>query len=332
MTTAPFRALRMHAPTMPDGAPEVRIEHLHDDDLGPGKVVVAVAYSSINYKDALALAGRNAIVRDYPRIGGIDLAGTVLRSTDSRWHQGDAVLAHGLGLGVSHNGGHAERVRVPADWLLPLPAGMTLLEAATIGAAGFTAALALLLMEHEGLVPDAGPVLVTGATGGVASVAIDLLSQRGYHVVALTGKDDSHDELRALGATQVLSRHRLEMGTRPLEKGQWAGAVDSVGGATLAWITRTMLPQGVITAFGNAGGAELQTTVLPFILRGVRLLGISGASSPSQRVEVWRRLGAEYRPRRLDQIARVIALDQVAAAASQMLEGRTRGRVVISLR
>ena len=189
--------------------------------------------------------------------------------------------------------------------------------------------LALQMMEHDGLTPQSGPVLVTGATGGVASVAIDILSQRGYEVVALTGKDDSHDELRALGAAEVLSRHALEFGTRPLEKGRWAGAVDSVGGPMLAWITRTMLPQGVITAFGNAGGAELNTTVMPFILRGVKLLGISGVGSDAVRREVWRRLGDEYRPRRLDRIARPIALDEVPAAAERMLEGRTRGRVVV---
>lgn len=326
-----FRALRLHAPSTPGGAPDARIEQLHDDDLSPGEVVLAVAHSSINYKDALALAGRNAIVREYPRIGGIDLTGTVLRSADPRWQPGDPVIAHGLGLGVSHDGGHAERARLPGDWLLPLPQGMTLREAATIGAAGYTAALALLMMEHEGLHPDAGPVLVTGATGGVASVAIDILSQRGYRVVALTGKDDAHDDLRALGAAEVLSRHALEMGSKPLEKGRWAGAVDSVGGPLLAWVTRSMLPQGVITAFGNAGGAELNTSVLPFILRGVKLLGISGAGSDAQRREVWRRLGAEYRPRRLEHIAESIALDAVPAAAARMLEGRTRGRLVIRL-
>ncbi len=329
MTT--FRALRLHAPATAGGAPDARIETLHDDDLSGGDVLLSVAHSSLNYKDALVLAGRNAIVREYPRIGGIDLVGSVLRSNDARWRTGDNVVAHGLGLGVDHDGGHAERARVNGDWLLPLPAGMSILEAATIGAAGYTAALALHMMEHVGLKPADGPVLVSGATGGVASVAIDILSQRGYRVTALTGKDDAHDELRALGAAEVLSRHTLEMGTRPLEKGRWAGAIDSVGGETLAWLTRTMLPQGVITAFGNAGGAELHTTVMPFILRGVRLLGISGVGSAAQQREVWRKLGAEYRPQRLARIAHTLTLDEVPAAAARMLEGRTRGRTVIRL-
>jgi putative YhdH/YhfP family quinone oxidoreductase len=328
-TTATFRALRLHAPPTAGGAPQARFETLHDDDLGAGDVTLAVAYSSINYKDALVLAGRNGIVSDYPRIGGIDLSGTVLRSADPRWRAGDRVVAHGLGLGVTHDGGHAERARMPGDWLMPLPAGISLFEAATIGAAGYTAALALHLMEHNGLTVDAGAVLVTGATGGVASVAIDILAQRDYRVVAISGKDDAHAELRELGAAEVLSRHTLPMGDKPLEKGRWAGAVDSVGGPMLAWITRSMLPQGVITAFGNAGGAELATTVMPFILRGVRLLGISGAGSDAQRHEVWRKLGAEYRPRRLQRIARTIALDEVPAAATEMLAGRSRGRTVI---
>lgn len=327
-----YRALRMHAPATPGGVPDIRIDRLIDPDLAPGEVLLDVHFSSINYKDALALAGRNGIIRDHPRIGGIDLAGTVRRSADPRWQAGDAVIAHGLGLGVSHDGGHAERALVPADWLLPLPPGLSLLEAATLGAAGFTAALALQMMEHEGLQPERGPVLVTGATGGVAGIAIDILSQRGYHVVALTGKDDAHGALRALGATEVLSRHTLETGGKPLEKARWAGAVDSVGGELLSWITRTTLPHGVITAFGNAGGADLHTSVLPFILRGVRLLGINGSDSRSLRLDLWHRLATDYRPRRLDQVAHVIGLDQVPAAATRMLEGRSRGRLVINLR
>ena len=326
-----FRALRLNAPAAGATSPEVRIETLAEEELSPPEVLLQVAYSSLNYKDALVLAGRNAIVRDYPRTGGIDLAGTVLRSTDPRWKAGDRVAAHGLGLGVSHDGGHADRCRLPGDWLIRLPADISTLDAATIGAAGYTAALSLHLMEHNGLEPATGPVIVTGATGGVASVAIDILAQRGYRVVALSGKDDAHDYLKALGAAEVLSRHTLEMGARPLEKGQWAGAIDSVGGPTLAWLTRTMLPQGVITAFGNAGGAELATTVMPFILRGVRLIGISGSGSVRLRDEVWRKLGDEYRPRHLARIATVIELDELPAAAERMLAGRTRGRTVVRL-
>ena len=326
-----FRALRLHAPAAGVTAPIARIETLGEEELPPGDVLLQVAYSSLNYKDALVQAGLNGIVRDYPRIGGIDLSGTVLRSTDPRWKAGDRVAAHGLGLGVSHDGGHADRCRLPGDWLIRLPADMSTLDAATIGAAGYTAALSLHLIEHNGLEPSAGPVVVTGATGGVASVAIDILAQRGYRVVALSGKDDAHGYLMELGATEVLSRHTVRMGTRPLEKGQWAGAIDSVGGPTLAWLTRTMLPQGVITAFGNAGGAELATTVMPFILRGVRLIGISGSGSVRLRDEVWRKLAAEYRPRHLARIATLIDLDELPAAAERMLAGRTRGRTVVRL-
>ena len=326
-----FRALRLHAPAGEGGAPQARLETLQDGVLSPGDVIIDVAFSSLNYKDALVLAGRNGIVRDYPRIGGIDLSGTVRVSADARWQHGDRVIAHGLGLGVVHDGGHAERARLPGDWLLPLPAGMSLQEAATIGAAGYTAALSVHLMEHNGLQPDQGPVLVTGATGGVASVAIDILAQRGYEVVALSGKADAQDYLRGIGAAQVLDRHALELGTRPLESARWAGAVDSVGGPLLAWVTRTMKPQGVITAFGNAGGAELATTVMPFILRGVRLIGVSGSGGPGMPQRLWQRLGSDYRPRHLDRIARMIRLDELPAEAERMLQGRTIGRTVVQM-
>lgn len=311
--------------------PEGRIVEMKVAELSPGDVVIRVAYSSINYKDALAAAGRNSIVREYPRIGGIDLVGTVAASSDHRFIEGDAVIVHGFGIGVDHDGGHAGYARVQGDWVLPLPAGLTQLEAATIGAAGYTAGYLLHLMELNGLAPGQGPVLVTGATGGVASVAIDMLAERGYEVAALTSKRDAAEGLHELGARQVLLHDEVQMGERPLEKGQWAGAVDSLGGATLAWLTRTMLPGGVITAFGNAAGAELSTTVMPFILRGVRLIGINANSPMPVRRVVWGKIAGEYRPRRLDAIATVIGLEELPARFERMLEARSRGRVVVRM-
>ena len=232
-----FRAFRLHkGETVPQG----RVVEMTVGELSPGDVVIRVAYSSINYKDALAATGQNEIVKQYPRIGGIDLTGTVAASSDGRFAPGDEVVVHGFGIGVDHDGGHAGYARVAGDWVMHLPDGLSLFEAAVLGGAGYTAALSLHLMELNGLEPGRGPVLVTGATGGVASLAIDMLSTRGYSVTALTGKKDAADALLALGADRVLFQGDVEMGTRPLEKGQWAGAVDSLGGGTLAWVTRTM--------------------------------------------------------------------------------------------
>lgn len=324
-----FQALRLHA-----GEPEPsrRVETLHVDQLSPGNVLIEVAYSSINYKDALASRGRNGIVRQFPRIGGIDLSGRVAHSDDPRFKPGDAVVVHGFGIGVDQDGGHAQFARVSGDWVMPLPQGLSLFEAATLGAAGYTAGLALHWMEHNGLTPDRGPVLVTGATGGVASIAIDMLAGRGYQVTAMSGKADAHDELRALGATEVIGRLASQGQPRPLEKARWAGAVDSVGGETLAWLTRTMQPEGIITAFGNAGGAELDTTVLPFILRGIRLIGINANSPMPLRREVWGKIASIYRPTQLERIAHCISLEQLTEHLDLMLEGRLRGRTVIKMR
>jgi putative YhdH/YhfP family quinone oxidoreductase len=323
-----FTAFRLHeGPERPEG----RLVEMSVDELSPGEVTIRVAYSSLNYKDALAAAGMNKLVARFPRIGGIDLAGTVVASRDGRFHEGDQVIVHGFGIGIDHDGGHAQYARVAADWAMPLPRGLDLLEAATLGAAGYTAGLSLHLMELNGLAPDRGTVVVTGATGGVASVAIDMLAQRGYRVAAITGKAAEEPYLRDLGASEVLLRHDLEMGRRPLEKGRWAGAIDSVGGETLAWLTRTMQPEGVITSFGNAGGAELNTTVMPFILRGVRLLGINANSPMPLREAVWAKIAHEYRPRRLREIARLIELRELPEAMARMLRGESRGRTVIGL-
>ena len=325
----PFQALRLHA-AAPE--PERRLETVELEALSPGNVVIEVAWSSINYKDALASRGRNGIVRVFPRIGGIDLAGVVASSADARFSPGDEVVVHGFGIGVDHDGGHAEVARVPGDWVLRVPTGLSLFEAATIGAAGYTAGLSLHLMELNGLTPERGPVVVTGATGGVASVAIDMLAGRGYEVVAMSGKADAHAYLRSLGASEVIGRLDPTAATKPLEKARWSGAVDAVGGATLAWLTRTMQPDGVITAFGNAGGPALETTVLPFILRGVRLLGVNANSPMPLRTAVWAKIAGDYRPTHLDAIARVIGLADLPTAMDRMLEGKTSGRTVVRMR
>ncbi len=325
-----FRAFRLHKD---DAAAPVtgRFDEIGLDDLPPGELLVRVAYTSINYKDALAAAGLNQIVRAYPRIGGIDLTGRVAASSDPRFAPGDPVVVHGFGIGVDQDGGHAEFARVRADWAMPLPQGLSLQEAATLGAAGYTAGLCVHWMEHNGMAPGGLPVVVTGATGGVASVAIDILAGRGYEVVAVSGKGDADGYLQALGASQVLAPSVSAPSGRPLDKGQWAGAVDSVGGDMLAWLLRSAAPDAVITSFGNAGGAELNTTVLPLILRGVRLIGINANSPMALRRTVWARLASDYRPRHLDRIAQMVPFEQLPEAMARMRERATRGRMVVAM-
>jgi putative YhdH/YhfP family quinone oxidoreductase len=308
-----------------------RVVEMGLDELSAGEVTLRVAYSGINYKDALAATGQGKIIRAYPRIGGIDLAGTVASSRDARFREGDEVVVHGFGIGVDTDGGHAQYARVSGDWILPLPEGLSLLEAATIGVAGYTAALSIHLMELNDLRPESGKVAVSGATGGVGSIAIDMLSRRGYQATAISGKDDAHDYLRQLGATEVLARKSLELGARPLEKALWAGAIDSAGGDFLGWLTRSMQPGGAIASVGNAGGAELHTTVIPFILRGVRLLGINANSPMPLRRIVWQRIATDLRPRHLDAIANIITLDKLPFACGRQLQAETRGRTVIRL-
>ena len=283
-----------------DGNVEGRLVKATLDELSAGDVVIRSAYSSVNYKDALAATGTGKIVRNFPLIGGIDVAGSVVSSTDPGFSEGDEVLVTGYDLGVAHDGGYAEYARIPSEWVVPIPEGLTALDAMAIGTAGFTAALSIVRMEHNGQSADNGPILVTGATGGVGSVAVELLSKLGYEVTALTGKDDEHNHLRSLGATQVLSRHELEMGTRPLEKATWAGAVDAVGGDILTWLTRTTKYGGSIACSGLTAGIKVNTTVLPFILRRVSLLGIDSVMCPmNQRREVWRRLATDMKPTQL---------------------------------
>jgi putative YhdH/YhfP family quinone oxidoreductase len=250
------------------------------NDLDPGEVVIRAAYSSVNYKDALAATGAGKIIRRFPCVGGIDVAGIVVSSQDARFSPGDEVLVTGYEMGVAHDGGFAELVRVPANWVVRLPLGLSLHDAMALGTAGFTAALSLYRLQQNDVKPENGKVVITGATGGVASLAISMLKRLRYHVVAITGKDSEHEYLKSLGTDEILPRSAMDLtSTRPLERAQWAGALDSVGGATLAWLTRTMQQNGVIASFGNAGGVELNTTVLPFILRGVRLIGIDSAAT-----------------------------------------------------
>ena len=322
-----FRAFRIFEE---DGKVAGRVVSAALDELSAGDVVIRTMSSSVNYKDALAGTGAGKIIRRFPLIGGIDVAGTVASSADPRFGEGDAVLVTGYDLGVAHDGGYAEFVRVPADWVVPIPPGLSPHEAMAIGTAGFTAALSLVDMELNGLRVGQGPVIVTGATGGVGSVAVQLFATRGYQVTALTGKDNEHDFLRSLGAHEVLSRHALQMGTKPLEKSLWAGAVDAVGGETLAWLTRTMMHSGCIASSGLTGGTDLRTTVLPFILRGVKLLGVDSAMCPpAKRQEVWRRLATDLKPGGLRAIVNEIGLVELPAAFATLLKGEARGRFVV---
>ena len=308
-----------------------RFTELDDGRLDRGEVTLRVSYASVNYKDALAATGKGAIIRRFPCIGGIDAVGTVEASTSARFERGDAVIAHGHGFGVSQHGGYAQRARVPADWVNAVPSGMTALQAITIGVAGYTAALAVDLAELNGLAPAKGKVLVNGATGGVSSIAIDLLAQRGYHVVAATRKVAEEAYLRGLGATEVIDAATLRSGGKPLEAAAWQGAIDSLGGAPLADLARTMQKEGVIASIGNAAGIEFATTVMPFILRGVRLIGVNSDNDPAVRARVWQRLASDLRPRHLAAVADVRPFAALPAVIDAVLGGRIRGRSVIAL-
>lgn len=312
---------------------EGRIEEVPAADIGRGEVVFKTAYSSVNFKDALAATGVGGkIIRNYPLIGGIDAAGTVMSSGDARFKPGDEVICTSYDMGVAHDGGYAEICRVPADWVVPLPQGLTLFEAMALGTAGYTAGLAVELLELNGMAPNNGKVLVNGATGGVASLVIDMLAALGYSVTAVTGKAAEHEFLRSLGAAEILDRATIDFGSRPLEKPLWAAAFDSVGGDQLAWLTRTLQPQGLVASFGNAGGIELKTTVLPFILRGVRLIGVDSAATPMPlRRRVWGRLASDLKPQHLAAITQVIGLTDLAAYFGRMLNGGIRGRAVVRI-
>ena len=316
-----------------DGKTKSGLVRLDESSLDPGEVTIRVAFSSINYKDALAATGAGKIIRRFPCIGGIDLSGTVETSTEPRFKAGDPVIATSFDIGVAHHGGYAEVARVPADWVVPLPDGLSLFEAMALGTAGFTAALAIVRMEENGLAPAKGPVIVTGATGGVGGLAIDMLAKLGYSVTALTGKESQADYLRDLGASEVMLRSTLDLAKiRPLAKAVWAGAVDNLGGDVLAWIASSMKPGGTIASIGLAAGTTLNTTVMPFVLRGVSLLGIdSGYVGEPYRSRIWQRLATDMRPRHLLEMTRTISLDEVPGAFAGFLEGQAHGRVVVAV-
>lgn len=314
-----------------------RFVDMDESQLDPGEVTIAVTHSSINYKDALAATGTGRIIRRFPCIGGIDLAGRVTASADPRFKTGDEVLATSYDIGVAHHGGYAEMARLPADWVVKLPAGLSLRDAMALGTAGFTAGLAVVRMEHEGLTPEKGPVVVSGATGGVGSIAIEILARRGYRIVALTGKEAESDYLKGLGASEVLLRQSLDLAKiKPLGKETWAGAVDNLGGDVLAWMASTMQVGGALASIGLAASFSLNTTVMPFILRGVSLLGIDSVNCPmAQRADVWRHLAADMRPSHLApgaaQMVREIAFADLPAAFDEFIQGRVKGRVVVNI-
>ena len=314
-----------------------RFVDMDESQLDRGEVTVAVTHSSINYKDALAATGAGRIIRRFPCIGGVDLAGRVTASTDSRFKPGDEILATSYDIGVAHHGGYAEMARLPAEWVVKLPAGLSRHDAMAFGTAGFTAGIAVVRMEHNGLTPDKGPVVVSGATGGVGSIAIEILARRGYHVVALTGKEAETDHLKGLGAKEVLLRQSLDLAKiKPLGKETWAGAVDNLGGDVLAWMASTMRIGGTLASIGLAAGFGLNTTVMPFILRGVSLLGIDSVNCPMpQREEVWRHLASDMRPAHLAPgpggMVRDIAFAGLPEAFDDYIAGRAKGRVVVKI-
>ena len=306
---------------------------LSADQLDAGEVTIRVHYSSINYKDALAATGAGKIIRRFPCVGGIDLCGEVVDSADARFKVGDKVIATSFDIGVAHHGGYAEYARVPAGWVVALPAGLDLFEAMALGTAGFTAALGIVRMEDNGLTPAKGPVIVTGATGGVGALAIDMLAQLGYHTVALTGKEAEGDYLKMLGAAEILLRSSIDFDkVRPLEAARWAGAVDNVGGQILHWVLASMQQAGTVASIGNAASFNINTTVFPFILRGVSLLGVdSGYMGFPTRERVWERLATDLKPRHLAAITRTIDLDALPGAFDDFIHGRVKGRTVVRI-
>ena len=309
-----------------------RLVEMDEGELTPGDVVVRVRWSGINYKDALAITGRGKILKRFPLNAGIDAAGTVESSEDARFRPGDEVVINGMGLGESHDGGFAGLVRVPADWIVPLPAGLTLRESMILGTAGFTAALAVVRMELNGQSPGKGPIVVTGATGGVGSVAVSILAARGYRVIAVSGRPEHADYLRGLGAAEVVAPADLQLGSRPLESTRYGGVIDNVGGELLAGLVRHVGLWGQVASIGMASSPDLATSVFPLILRGVSLLGVSSGNCPMPlRHEVWTRLGRDLKPPQLGAIAsREVPLAQVIETAPLLMERRALGRILVA--
>jgi len=325
-----FKALRIH--TTDDGV-EVKLEELTLDDLNAGEVVIKTAWSCVNYKDALAVSGASKILRTSPLVGGIDVAGVVESSTDDHYKQGDEVLVTSAALSETRDGGFAEYARLAANDVIPLPAGFSLRDTMALGTAGFTAALAVLRMEQNGQRPEQGPIAVSGATGGVGSVVIDLLAGRGYEVHAISSKTDAADYLRELGAAEVLNPADMDMGTRPMERAVWGGAVDNLGGDMLSWFTRSTKYGGNVASIGLAASIKLETTVMPFILRGVNLLGINAVDTPRDlRLTVWEHLTTDLKPRHLDRIVNgEIGLEDITGCVQDWLDGKVTGRKLVRI-
>lgn len=303
------------------------------DDLPSGEVTIKVSYSSVNYKDALAATGKGRLIREFPKTPGIDLVGSVFRSNDPSFKEGDKVIVTGYELGTGHDGGYAEYASVPAEWVMRLPESMSEHTAMVLGTAGFTVALCIKRLEENGQTPNKGPFVVTGATGGVGSIAVNILNKLGYEVHATSRKQTQHDYLRTLGASEIIDMTQQDLSGPPLQKGQWGGAIDNVGGDVLAWLTRTVNPWGNICSVGLAGGADLSTTVMPFILRGVGLLGVSSSGCPTEyRQELWERLASDLAPNDLEKVvSETLELKDLSDYFAKMLAGKTVGRAVVAI-
>ncbi len=313
-----------------DGKMIAAIRELEVTDLPDEEVLIDVAYSSLNYKDGLAVTGTGKIIRDFPMVPGIDFAGTVVESASDRYQPGDEVILTGWSVGERFWGGYAQKARVKADWLVPLPAGMDMKKAMTIGTAGLTAMLCVMTLEEAGVKPDAGKVIVTGAAGGVGSVSVALLAGLGYDVTAVSGREETHDFLRSLGARDVISREAMNQPARPLETQRWIGAVDVVGGDMLARILAEMDYNGAVAACGLAGNFKLNTTVMPFILRNVSLRGVDSVMCPfERRTQAWTRLTKELPESALDSIGRIIGLDEIKQSARDIIAGQVQGRILV---
>lgn len=329
-TPADFRAFRIHDDNTGYRA---GIEPMHVDALSPGEVVIRTAYSSINYKDALAGTGKGKILRRFPLNGGIDVAGHVVESSDPQFKEGNAVLCTGCGLSETRDGGYAEYARLKAEWTVKLPSGLSLRESMILGTAGFTAALALLRMRDNRQTPALGSIAVTGATGGVGMLAVDIFSRAGFEVHAISGKPEHADFLSNLGAKQVLDRHQLALGDHALESARFGGAVDSAGGKWLAQLLASTTPYGNVASIGLAADSKLDTTVMPFIIRGVSLLGIASAGTARDiRDEIWRHLASDWKPAHLDAICtHEVGLDELPGSFDAMLAGRSFGRTLVNI-
>lgn len=325
-----FKAIQVQ---QTDSGPKGQFVELNVDDLTPGEVLIKAAYSCINYKDALAVTGAGRIMRNLPLVAGIDVSGTVVESADPSFTVGDEVVVTGAGLGETLDGGFAEMVRAPANAVVKLPAAISLRDAMALGTAGFTAALAVMQMDNNGQSPDMGPIAVTGATGGVGSIAINILSNLGFEVVAITGKAASADYLHSIGASCVVLRQDLDMGSRPLEKIQWAGAIDNLGGDMLSWLISSTAERGNVATIGLAASHQLETTVMPFILRGVNLLGINSVTATlAVRRWLWDQLASNYAVTHLDKIAhQEVALSDALPLFQRYVDGQVTGRTVVRI-